>query len=281
LGGAAPEMYDMIADGIVDGGWVIPGYEAGRFPEAEALELPFMTTKSAEEASAAAWEYTQEFLLDDFADIHLIAAHMHGPGLIHKRGPLIEEVEDFNGLTLRGPTRTATMLSEKLGATAVGMPVPAFPEALAKGVVDGGAITWEQSPSLKLDELTDSHSDVAGDHALYNLYFLWAMNQDVYDSLPEDLQAVIDANSGLYASRWAGYAHDTGDALGREIMAAANDIGEISEAETARMIALGDEVVAEWIAEMDAKGIDGAALVEAAQADVADAAGTKGEFEQR
>jgi TRAP-type C4-dicarboxylate transport system substrate-binding protein len=280
LGGAAPEMYDMIADGIVDGGWVIPGYEAGRFPEAEALELPFMTTKSAEEASAAAWEYTQEFLMDDFADVHLIAAHMHGPGLVHKRGPLIETVEDFNGLTLRGPTRTATMLLEKLGATAVGMPVPAFPEALAKGVVDGGAITWEQSPSLKLDELTDSHSDVAGDHALYNLYFLWAMNHDVYDSLPADLQAIIDANSGLYASRWAGYAHDTGDALGREIMAAANDIGEISEAETARMISLGDEVVEEWIAEMDAKGFDGAALVDAARSDVAVAAGTKGAFVQ-
>ena len=43
------------------------------------------------------------------------------------------------------------------------MPVPAFPEALAKGVLDGGVITYEMSPSLKLDELTDSHTDVAGE----------------------------------------------------------------------------------------------------------------------
>ena len=49
LGGKAPSQYDLIRDGAVDGGWVIPGYQPGRFPEAEAMELPFMTTKSAEE----------------------------------------------------------------------------------------------------------------------------------------------------------------------------------------------------------------------------------------
>ena len=84
LGGSAAEMYDLIADGAVDGGWVIPGYQPGRFPEAEALELPFMTPKSAEAASVAAWDYTSRHLMDDFDDLHVITAHMHGPGLVHK-----------------------------------------------------------------------------------------------------------------------------------------------------------------------------------------------------
>jgi TRAP-type C4-dicarboxylate transport system substrate-binding protein len=104
------------------------------------------------------------------------------------------------------------------------------------------------SPSLKLNELTDSHTDVAGDQALYNLYFIWAMNKDVYEGMPDDLRAIINANSGMMASKWAGSAHDTGDVVGRDLMAAD-----------------GNE-----IAEMDAKGYDGAALVAAAQAAVAD-----------
>ena len=266
LGGAAPNQYDLIRDGAIDGGWVIPGYQPNRFPEAEAMELPFMTTKSGEEASAAAWDFTQQFLMDDFADVHVIAAHMHGPGIVHKRGAAINTVEDFAGLKLRGPSRPATLLLEGLGATPVGMPVPAFPEALSKGVVDGGVITWEMSPSLKLNELTDSHTDVAGDRALYNLYFIWAMNKDVYEGLPDDLRAVIDANSGMMASRWAGRAHDTGDVEGRDLMAAdGNQIAELSEDQTARIIAVGTEVTLDWIAEMDAKGYDGAALVAAAQ----------------
>jgi TRAP-type C4-dicarboxylate transport system substrate-binding protein len=267
LGGAATAQYDMIRDGVIDGGWVIPGYQPGRFPEAEALELPFMTPKLGEAASRAAWAFTQEHLLDDFSDVHLIAAHMHGPGLIHKKGPAVQSIEDLDGLKLRGPSRPATLLLRKLGAQPVGMAVPAFPEALSKGVVDGGVITWEMSPSLKLDELTDSHTDVAGDTALYNLYFIWAMNKDSYASLPDDLKAVIDANSGMFASAWAGRAHDTGDAEGRAAMAeAGNEIAEISPEETARMRALGEEVTAEWIAEVTAKGLDGAALVEDARA---------------
>lgn len=269
LGGKAPNMYDLIRDGAVDGGWVIPGYQPGRFPEAEAMEMPFMTTKSGEEASKAAWIFTQKHLMDDFSDVHLIAAHMHGPGLVHKKGPALQTVEDLKGLKLRGPSRAATMLLDRLGATPVGMPVPAFPEALAKGVVDGGVITWEMSPSLKLNELTDSHTDVAGDKSLYNLFFIWAMNKKVYEDLPADLKAVIDANSGFYTSAMAGAAHDTGDVVGRKVMADdGNEIAELSEAETARIRALGDEVIAEWIKQADAKGLNGAELIEDARAAV-------------
>ena len=269
LGGSAPSQFDLIRDGAIDGGWVIPGYQPNRFPEAEAMELPFMTTKSGEEASAAAWHFTQDYLMDDFADVHVIAAHMHGPGIVHKRGAPIETVEDFAGLKLRGPSRPATLLLEELGATPIGMPVPQFPEALSRGVVDGGVITWEMSPSLKLDELTDSHTDVAGNQALYNLYFIWAMNKDVYEGMPDDLRAIIDANSGMMASKWAGRAHDTGDVVGRDLMAAGgNTIAELSVEETTRIITIGTEVTDAWIAEMDAKGYDGAALVAAAQAAV-------------
>ncbi|MHA7887352.1 TRAP transporter substrate-binding protein [Roseicyclus sp.] len=269
LGGAAPDQYDLIRDGVIDGGWVIPGYQAGRFPEAEALELPFMTTKSAEEASRAAWAFTQDHLMDDFADVHVVAVHMHGRGLIHLQAPPIAALEDFNGLRLRGPSRAATLLLDRLGATPVGMPVPAFPEALSRGVVDGGVITWEQAPSLRLDELTESHTDVAGDHSLYNLYFLWAMNRDSYEGLPPDLRAVIDANSGLMASAWAGRAHDIGDAAGRLAMEeAGNTIAEMSPELTAEIAALGDQVIADWILEANARGLDGAALVAAARAAV-------------
>jgi TRAP-type C4-dicarboxylate transport system substrate-binding protein len=275
LGGDAANQYDLIRDGVIDGGWVIPGYQAGRFPEAEAMELPFMTTKSAEEASRAAWRFTQAQLTDDFADVHLIAAHMHGRGLVHLQGPPIEAMSDFNGLRLRGPSRAATLLLDRLGATPVGMPVPAFPEALSRGVVDGGVITWEQAPSLRLDELTESHTDVAGEHSLYNLYFLWAMNRDVYAGLPRDLRAVIDANSGMMASAWAGRAHDIGDAEGRAAMeAAGNTIAEMSPELTADVRAVGREVIASWQEEMNARGLDGAALVAAARAAVAAEAGS-------
>ncbi|MCF6444431.1 TRAP transporter substrate-binding protein [Nereida sp. MMG025] len=269
LGGKAPSQYDLIRDGVVDGGWVIPGYQPGRFPEVEAMEMPFMTTKSGEEASAAAWIFTEKHLMDDFRDVHVIATHMHGPGIVHAKGSAPQMLEDFDGLRLRGPSRPATMLLNKMGAVPVGMPVPAFPEALSKGVLDGGVITWEMSPSLKLNELTDSHTDVSGDKALYNLFFVWAMNKAKYNSLPDDLKAVIDANSGAMASAWAGRAHDTGDVDGRDLMIEdGNEIAVLSPEETARIQALGDDVIAEWIVEADGKGLNGQQLIDDARAAV-------------
>ena len=55
------------------------------------------------------------------------------------------------------------------------------------------------------------HTEFEG-AALYTLTFIMAMNRDVYNSLPGDLKAVIDENSGLEHSNrclvWMIYLND-------------------------------------------------------------------------
>ncbi len=270
LGGKPPALYDQIRDGVIDGGWAIPAYTPGRFPEVEAFELPFMTSMSAEASSRAAWEYTQKWAAERFADVKLLAVHVHGPGVVHVKGDPVVKVEDFQGLKLRGPSRQANKLLEAVGATPVGMPVPAFPEALSKGVVDGGVIPWEIVPALKVQELANSHTEIGGDRALYNTYFIWAMNKDAYNALPDDLKAVIDANSGIETSGLAGKAMDTGDVVGRKVVADnGNTIVTMADEEVAKLRAIGEELTQAWIADMNAKGLDGAGMVADAQAMVA------------
>lgn len=258
LGGKAPALYDQIRDGVIDGGWAIPAYTPGRFPEVEAFELPFVTTNSAEDSSRASWEYTQKHAKDRLGDVHLIATHVHGPGVIHKKGDPIKSVADFQGLKVRGPSRQANKLLEELGATPVGMPVPAFPENLSKGVVDGGVIPWEIVVPLKVHELADSHTVIAGDNAMYNTYFIFAMNKKAYADLPDDLKAIIDANTGAEASAWAGKAMDDGDDRSLEITQGTdNVIHELSDAETDEIKTIGAAVAAAWIEEMNEKGLPG------------------------
>ena len=270
LGGKPPALYDQIRDGVIDGGWALPAYTPGRFPEAEAFELPFMTSMSAEASSRAAWDFTQKYMGERFGDIKVLAVHVHGPGIIHKKGGPITSTADFNGLKLRGPSRQANKLLETLGATPVGMPVPAFPEALSKGVVDGGVIPWEIVPALKVQELTDSHTQVAGDRALYNTFFIWGMNIDSYNALPDDLKAVIDANSGPETSAAAGAAMDKGDDIGEKVvMDRGNVIHTMDDATMAELRAIGEDLTQAWIEEMNAKGLDGAGMVADAQALIA------------
>ncbi|WP_298357504.1 TRAP transporter substrate-binding protein [uncultured Litoreibacter sp.] len=270
LGGKPPALYDQIRDGVIDCGWALPGYTPGRFPETEAFELPFMGSMSAEATSKALWEYSQKYLTERMGDIHLLATHVHGPGVIHTKGSTVNKPDDLAGLKLRGPSRQANALLEALGATTVGMPVPAFPEALSKGVVDGGVIPWEIVPPLKVHELADSHTQISGDRALYNTFFVWGMNKAKYDSLPDDLKAIIDNNSGLEVSGLAGAAMDKGDATGVDVVKATdNTVVTFDDASMEQLRAIGAELTNKWIDEMTAAGLDGAAMVADAQALVA------------
>ncbi|MCK0138697.1 TRAP transporter substrate-binding protein [Aliiroseovarius sp. F47248L] len=262
LGGKPQALYDQIRDGVIDCGWALPAYTPGRFPEAEAFELPFMTSRDAAASSKAAWEFSEKYLMDRMGDVKLLATHVHGPGIVHKKGEPVMALEDFQGLKLRGPSRQANALLETLGASPVGMPMPTFPEALSKGVVDGGVTPWEIVPPLKLHELADSHTEFPGDRSLYNTFFIWAMNKDTYANLPDDLKAVIDANSGLETSGWAGASFDKGDVIGREIVAGSdNNIHQLDPAVVAEIRALGDKQTEAWAADMTSKGLDGEGMV--------------------
>ena len=93
------------------------------------------------------------------------------------------------------------------------------------------------------------------------------MNKNSYDALAPDLQAVIDANSGLETSAWAGRVMEEGDALARQIAVdKGNTIIILDAAETARWQAAAQAVSDRWIAEMNERGLDGAALKAEAEA---------------
>jgi TRAP-type C4-dicarboxylate transport system substrate-binding protein len=222
---------------------------------------------TAEATSRAYQRFIDEHGAAEFADVHPILVHTHGPGVLHVRGAGVTRLEDMAGLTLRGPTRIVTGLLGDLGATAIGMPVPAVPEALSKGVIGGVAIPWEVSLPLKIAELVYSHTEFDDDRGLYTATFLMAMNRDAYAALPDDLRAVIDAHSGVEAAAAFGRAADALDRQGRAAAEArGNPIHRLDAAETARWRAAAAPTLDRWVAEMAARGLDGAALHAQAQA---------------
>lgn len=267
LGGAPPALYSQAVDGIADIVWTVVGYTPGRFPKSEVFELPFMSGDAAT-SSKAFHEFIIENAMDEYADTHPIVFHTHGPGFIHSNKP-VATLDDVKGQKLRGPTRVITNLLGKLGATPVGMPVPAVPEAVSKGVIDGAVIPWEVTIPLKMTELTDNHAGFSQAPGLYTATFVMTMNKAKYESLPDDLKAVIDNNSGPEVSKIFGQAMDEMDVIGRsKADETGNTIVDLEDQREAWM-AVGAEVEADWIAEMDGKGEDGAALVKAAREAIA------------
>lgn len=266
LGGTPAALYDQAREGVVDIIWTVAGYTPGRFPISETFELPFMMS-NAEATSRAAWRFFEEYMQEETADVHMLAVHVHGPGIFHMRAPAVERIEDLSGRTVRGPTRITTRLLETLGATAVGMPVPQVPESLSRNVIEGAVIPWEVTQVLRIPELVDTHTEFGGDRGLYTTFFFFAMNRDSYEALPDDLRAIIDANSGIEASAWAGRIQEAGDAPGRAAaVERGNTIITIEGDELARWREAGQTVRDAWAAEMAGRGVDGAALIAAAEA---------------
>lgn len=265
LGGKPPELIDQVIDGVIDMTWNVIGYTPGRFPSTEVFELPFLVN-DARSASSAFWAMLAEDIAErEFADVKVLGGWVHGPGVIHANKE-VRTPADFNGMKIRGASRQVNALLKTLGATPVGMPVPAVPEALSKGVIDGTTIPWEVTKALKVPELVDNHTEFTGP-MMYTVTFVLAMNKDKYAALPDDLKAVIDANSGLQFSAFAGETQQAYDAPSRKLAAEnGNNIVTLTAEESAAWAKAAQPVYDAWLDEMDDKGLDGRAMIKRAKA---------------
>lgn len=265
LGGKPPELMDQAMDGVADIIWTVVGYTPGRYPRAEVVELPFMM-KDAESMSRVFWELFERHMRDtEFRHVKILGTWVHGPGVLHTEKP-VATPEDLRGLKVRGASRQVNALLARIGATPIGLPVPSVPEALSKGVISGAALPWEVTTALKVPEMVNNHTEFEGG-ALYTLAFVLAMNKEKYESLPDDLKAVIDANSGLEFSAFAGRVMQESDGPARAFaISLGNNVITVPATEVARWEALARPVYDDWIADMEAKGIDGRALLEDARA---------------
>ena len=269
MGGKPPELYRQVRDGAADIVWTLIGYTPGVFPRSEVFELPTVHRGSAR-ATNLAIQDSFDLIAEDYTDLKPILVHVHAGNALHMRETAVRSVADVEGLKLRTPSRTGAWMIEAWGAEPVGMPVPALPQALSKGAVDGALVPFEILLPLKLQELTD-YSIEGEDGARFGTsVFLYAMNKGRYESLPDDLKAVIDANAGPAIAEEIGVLWDSVEAPGKAAQEGSGGrIVVLAPEAKSGFDRLGEAVVTRWIEDSGGKGVDGGALVEAARAAVA------------
>jgi len=263
LGGRPPELIQQVRDGVVDLVWTVNGYTPGLFPRTEVMELPNVYAGDPAAANRVLYEmYHDGDIADDFRGVEVMFLHVHRGNAIQMADAPVRTPADLDGMDMRIPTRTGAWVIEALGANPKAMPVPDLPQALASGVVDGAFIPFEIIPALRLQEQTDYQIEGAGGYRFGNITFQLSMNADRWQALPADVRACFRDASGPEWWARVGRIWSRTDATGLgAATAAGNTHIVLTDAETRAFRAALEPVVARWIEDVSAGGIDGAALV--------------------
>lgn len=267
LGGKPPQLFDQARDGIVDVSWTLLGYTPGRFPLAEVFELPFLSGTAAQ-TTTALQEFQAKYLAEELGQVHPLLLHAPAGYKFHMTGDPIETLDDLKGKKIRAPSRSMTDALNALGATAVGMPVPEVAQALTTGVIDGAQIPWEVVGSLRVEEITRSHSEIGTENGgMSSAVMALVMNKGKYDSLPDDLKQVIDDNAGANLAVLAGEAFDRVEAAERQTyldQGAAINVIPADQLQPWRDAT--QPVVDAWVKQTTDAGYDGQAVLDDARA---------------
>jgi TRAP-type C4-dicarboxylate transport system substrate-binding protein len=270
LGGAPPQLFSQVRDGVVDIVWTVNGYTAGLFPRSEVFELPTIFTDNIIATNLAMREMFDAYLAKEYESVHVLYLHVHAGQAIHMASQSVHHPADLRGKKLRVPGPTGIAVIEQLGATPVPMPVSDLPQALTTHAVDGALIPFEIIPALKLQDSTKYQIEGEHDWRLGTTTFQVSMNKDKWDSLPPDLQAVFDKACDKDWLRKVGEIWRNSDNAGIKIAVDhGNEHIVLDHAQTEEFSEALAPVVDKWVADSAAKGIDGRALVEAARGTIA------------
>lgn len=181
----AKGMMDGVIAGQADIGNLCMAYQPGRFVLTNAAGLP-LGLPNARVGSLVLLDLYKKYQPEAFAKVKVLAMFTTAPANIMSRIP-IRKLEDMKGVELRASGGAAQIL-KAWGASPVGMPKSAYPEALQKGVVKGELSSLESLKDFKFAELC--RYVTLTDTVVYP--FAVVMNLDRWNALPEDVQNVMD-----------------------------------------------------------------------------------------
>ncbi len=192
----AKEMMDGVIAGRADIGNLCMAYQPGRFIVTNATSLP-IGFPNATVASLTLWDIYRKYNPKEFASVKVLTMFTCAPANIMSKKP-VRSLEDLKGLELRASGGTAQVLAA-LGATPVGMPKPEIVESLQKGIVQGDVSSLESLMDFKYAETCRYVTIFNG--PVYP--FAVVMNMDKWNSLPKDVQEVMDG-LGTEQAWWTG-----------------------------------------------------------------------------
>jgi TRAP-type C4-dicarboxylate transport system substrate-binding protein len=259
--GKGPDMLHMLKTGICDVAMLNYPMFPGVFQVTDILSLPFFVPNRYIGEELIYTLYHRGLLEKEYSGFKLLWYQVNTPANFMLRNKKVTKMEDLKGLKIRVFPGTAIKTLKALGATTIAIPTTEVYTALERGTVDGLITMPDWFLSAKLHEVTK--------------YYLWVpiaggmhmlmMSQDKWNSLPPDIQAIMEELSGRAKYQFLGEADRRDSEMPIQIKATKVDSYSLSGSEVSRWQKATQGVVDEWVSEMEAKGLPGREAVKVAK----------------
>jgi len=254
LVGPPNRQFDAARNGITDIAFCLHGVTPGRYPMTELANLPFTWPASGPNLPEMAKRMTElapKYLAAEHQGLHILFMSMANPVVIYSKTP-IRKLEDFKGLKLRYASITNKFMLEAVGAVPLLVPPQETQDAIAKGVVDGAGFPHEAGLAYDLASVVK----YAMDPPLASATFAFVMNPAKYNSLPPDLRAILDKESGVTGAMSFGAAWQAQEKFARNLETTQKglEITTLSDADVAKMKQLAKPIIEKALDEQEKAG---------------------------
>jgi TRAP-type C4-dicarboxylate transport system substrate-binding protein len=260
------EMLDAVRMGQVDIGQTDYARFAAEFPLTTIGAGPYQFHYPHAPAALGAWwqlyEEFPEFEAEFTAQNAKMLFHVAFSNLQLFSNKPVRNLADLKGLKARDSGKYNPKIFEAVGCVIVATPAPEMADALQKGLIDLTSIGFESAKLFGLHEMIDYVIFI--DQGSVASLGAFLINLNTWNELPQDVQQVMLDVSGDFRQAWAEKHYEEQATLASFFKEQGVEFIEFPAADREQWLNLPvtSEVVEEWIAEVEAKGLPGRAIME-------------------
>ena len=254
LVGPPNRQLDAARNGIVDIAWVLHGVTPGRYPMTELANLPFTFPSKGVDLPEMAKRLTElapKYLAAEHTGLHILFLNQAPPVLLFSKEP-VKTLADYKGKKIRYASITNKQMLEALAAAPMLIPPSDAQDAISKGIVDGAMFPHEAG--LAYDLATPAK--YATEPPVASATFAMVMNPAKYNSLPPDLKALIDKETGVNGAMSMAAAYAAQEKIARELLTTKRglQILTLPPADVAKMKELSKPIIEKAIDALEKQG---------------------------
>ena len=256
--GKEKDFVELARKGIVDIIYSGGGQQGGKMPLHAGCDLAGLGADVVRNTKAyqTLLHTTDSLVFAEFQSVGLrpIMGFLFPPYQILTGSKPIHKISDLKGMKIRINSPVMGSAIEALGGTPTMLTSPEVYEGLQRGTVDGTTFTYISGKSWKLEDVI-KFGTVGIDVGTVSSF--WAMNQDFWSKLPDDVKKVIDKVSYETSDNLAKYLEKEETIIIADWEKKGKDLYHLTPADQAEWGKKVQPAIEKWITTEESRGRPG------------------------